>query len=224
MLSVQSYSSSPVAFRGENKENSGKTHAALKTNLTVGVLDGASAFGLSKFITRINKAILNDKEFMEYAPEEVRQMITTNANSMKKIKWTLPIIGLLLSAGVGLLIDKSTNKKRAELEEKVNSLGADKALAENKRARMSNNGNIYYETNEGKKWMSAYCTTISTVSALLSAKHLKAKAIPLALFSAAFAAVGGLVAGSISDACANKSARKAADKKASVEKTVDNVA
>ena len=223
MLSVQSYSSSPVAFRGENKENSGKTHAALKTNLTAGVLGGASAFGLSKFITRINKAILNDKEFMEYAPEEVRQMITTNANSMKKIKWTLPI-GLLLSAGVGLLIDKSTNKKRAELEEKVNSLGADEALAENKRARMSNNGNIYYKTNEGKKWMSAYCTIVSTVSALLSAKHLKAKAIPLALFSAAFAAVGGLIFGSIADACANKSARKAADKKASVEKTVDNVA
>ena len=223
MLSVQSYSSSPVAFRGENKENSGKTHAALKTNLTVGVLGGASTFGLSKFITRMNKAILNDKEFMEYAPEEVRQMITTNANSMKKIKWTLPI-GLLLSAGVGILIDKSTNKKRAELEEKVNSLGADEVLAGNKHARMSKNGNIYYKTNEGKKWMSAYCTIVSTVSALLSAKHLKAKAIPLALFSAAFAAVGGLVAGSISDACANKSARKAADKKASVEKTVDNVA
>lgn len=229
MLNVQNYSLSPVTFKGKSKEKSNKSNAALKNNLTCAVLGSAATVGGAAAGLKINRLLL-ETAYNEGAPRGIISLLDKNMDMFHQIlrrsKWVLPI-ALLLCTSAGILADKATNKKRAQFDEKVKSLGADEVMASDKHARMSKNGGIYYKTNEGKKWSPLYGVASALTGLLLTCelpkitKGLTAKiALPFVFASL----LGGLVEGSITDACANKSARKAADKEALAQKNVNNVA
>ncbi len=226
MLNVQSYSLTPVAFKGKSKEKSGKTNAALKTNVAAAVIDSAMTVGGAAAGIKLSRYILKYANEIEI-PQVFRSIIDKNIDiskqTLRRSKWVLPI-GLLLSAGSGVLVDKATNKKRAEFDEKVKSLGADKVLATDKHAKMSKNGGIYYKTNEGKKWSTLLLGVTSTLTNALftsESKVMKGSAMKKVLPIVISNFLGGFIYGSIADACANKSAKKAAN--ALAQKNVNNV-
>lgn len=138
--------------------------------------------------------------------------------------FALPAIAFPLV--VGALADKFTNKKRAQFDTKIAELGEAEALLNDKRARKTKNGGVYYKTNQAKKIAPLAAAGVALASMLTSFTILRKvprgrsilASLPLHSFIKLIG--GGFLLGAVVDACANKNAKKVADKEALQSKEI----
>ena len=135
------------------------------------------------------------------------------------------IIGGLTLAGSmasGAAVDAITNKKRKEFVFINRGKTQKEVLLGNERAEVSRTGEIYYNTNAGKKFGTMLGAMIFPVIHLvrrqIQPKDIQKLSSPLQEYTKGMfrGAIGGFLMGAIADSCANKSAAKHADKVASV--------
>ena len=224
MLSVQNYnvSSKSVTFKA-NEENNNKpfqTHAGLKTGVATGVASAGAELGLNVFANKFLNLVKENPEDLKNAglPKDfVKATINFMERIKKSAKYSAPLT-LAVSAGVGALIDHIANKKHARVAElKKDNENKDVLMAE-PRANTTRNENVYYKSNNGKKYGTLLGAVILPLEHLMGSKILKVKATPQEAIGTAIAgAIGGFVLGAITDKCSNNAARKAADKEATLE-------
>ena len=224
MLSVQNYNYQPkVSFKQnpqkqENKPNSFTTHAGLKTGIAVSVL-GA---GYKLAVTSVANGLLNQgrtllTEFLNAAgdtiPKEMKTGIEAISNSASKNYWTIPVT-FAIYTGCGALIDKYINDKRANFAEATKNKDIKEIAKNERKARFTEKGNSYYESNIGKKYGTLLgivaLPILKAINGAIKGNH-SFSLFGLAIYVAG-GALGGLTLGAITDHYANKGAKKFADK------------
>ncbi len=221
MISVQNYNVSTrnVEFKA-NEENNNKpfqTHAGLKTGIAAGIVGSGIDLGLGSFANKSVNLVKENQEDIKKAglPDS---FVKASIDYMERVKKTSKItapITLAFSIGAGALVDHIANKKHANIAElKKDNENKDILMAE-PRANTTRNENIYYKSNNGKKYGPLLGAVIFPLEYLIGSKLLKLKATPKNNIGLAISgAIGGLVIGAITDKCSNSAARKAADKEA----------
>lgn len=222
MLSVQNYnvSSKSVAFKANEENNNNKpfqTHAGLKTGVAAGVVGGGAELGLGLSANKFLNLVKENPEDLKNAGL-LKDFVKATINFMKRIKKGAKYSvaeSLAVSVGVGALIDHIANKKHASVAElKKDNENKDVLMAE-PRANTTRNENVYYKSNNGKKYGTLLGAVIVPLEHLVGSKILKVKATPQeCIMAGVVGAVGGFVLGAITDKCSNNAARKAADKEA----------
>lgn len=226
MVSVQGYStnSTNVAFKAnaQNSETQNKTfetHAGLKTGATYA---GATAAVAGVSYASTNKMIKGLQKMMQEAGSEIDDLAkasleaaeTALKGAKKNVFIGLPVF-ILASLGCGALVDKKINDKHAELAQKAQEKDAKEVLAEDERAELTRDGNLYHRSNTGKKVGAALGAIVYPAYSLLQKYALKAPGFGI-VASVALGALGGLGLGAITDACSNKAAKKHADRQCQI--------
>lgn len=117
------------------------------------------------------------------------------------------VVGL----GVSAFLDKYVNKKHAQLADELSIKNPKDVLAKNKEIKTTKKGNLYYESNIGKKIGLALGAVI-LLAEFVKPFALKRKAPSIDLLDSLDHALTPLVHGCVADYFANKTAKSFADK------------
>ena len=136
-------------------------------------------------------------------------------------------IGSAIGAGIlysfGHYIDNKRNQHAAEAADYIRAVGAQKALENNDKIRVADNGHLYYHSNDGRKYLTGICAGLGAIGGIGSAMFVNelAKNVPnmpkfskagamlaFPLLGAAYGAFCGWIDGLIVDWLNNRSAKK----------------
>ena len=199
--SIQITNKQKVAFKGDTLEYSSdsyKSHSGLKTGAVYGaIVTVLNAIALTMNLSSINQLEASgaDKKVIEAAKSQFKDGM---------IQAPL-LLGVALACGA--IVDAIGNKKRAEFDEETKGQSSKDIFNYNDSADITRMGNVYYKSNNGKKW-----GTLLGVFALPLANFNTIKKSPaMGIGCMIFGALGGLILGSITDHYTNKNAAKKAD-------------
>ena len=164
MLSVQNCEmfNSGLSFRAKKVDE--KTPYRQKSGLKTGGVAYAipaaftlGSLGISKAFSNLGKkALKNDAQSLgEEGVRDLKAFISDYDSILKgagkKLFITIPL-GFAVCMACGAVIDKLSNKKRAQLEDELAQKGQKDTLKDNKRAEVTRSGGVYYKSNTGKKY------------------------------------------------------------------------
>ena len=137
------------------------------------------------------------------------------------------LVGGAISTGIsyalGNYVDNKRNEHAALATDYIHTVGTNKALQTHDRIEVADNGHLYYNSNDGRKYLTRFGAVAGGVSGLLGAmftsfvmKHVpKMPKVPMAgaliafpILGAGFGAICGWINGAITDWLNNRSARK----------------
>ena len=72
-------------------------------------------------------------------------------NKMKSQKWIRAALAASLTLGSGLIVNGVRNKNAKKATDEIAEKGAEQAYQDNKNLKISDRGNLYYKSNDGKK-------------------------------------------------------------------------
>lgn len=148
-----------------------------------------------------------EKEFEEGIKANKAQYDKMLEGTKRAKKYAIPfaITAAGLTLGCGMLVDHLRNTKAKEFADYTRQVGKKNAIMNGDKVNISNNGNPYYESNEGSKIGGLLGAGCGVVASFMN-HGLKFK--PQAIGTIGMFALGGWIMGKIADSNTNKNARK----------------